>query len=125
MEFCWRELAHGVGDFSGSELSVRKEFLDQWGLKQALVDFEAVEFDSLDDLLPGDVLVRRWGDPRSGNREGNSTLFLAPRADGTVWGIECNRLYNPHTGERKDGVVYRDYDLFQPSVDVYVLRRVQ
>jgi hypothetical protein len=125
MEFCWRELVHGAGDFRGEELEVRQEFVDKFGLNEALEEFTAVAFDKLDDLQPGDVLLRRWNHPKSGKREGNSTLFLAPRRDGNVWGIECNRLYNPETGQRKDGVVYRAYNLFQPDVDVYVLRRVE
>ncbi len=123
MEFCWRELARGIDDFTDEELEVRKEFLEKWGLNEALVDFEAIEFDALDDLQPGDLIVRRWHSSKTGKREGNSTLFLAPRPNGTVWGIECNRLDNPNSGERFDGIIERVYDLFQPKVHVYVLRR--
>lgn len=126
MEFCWRELADGVDAFSPAERTVRQEFLEQWGLRAALEDFEAIRYRSPADLRPGDVLVRRWGEPSvSGAREGNSTIYLATQPDGLVCGVECNRFAHPRTGERRDGVIYRSYDLSLPSVDVYVLRLIE
>ncbi len=123
LEFCWREQVHGVETFRSDELPVRQEFLQQWGLREAQEKFEAVEFTTLDDLQPGDLLIRRWGDGETQSRSGNSTIYLKSIDETSVWGIECNRLYHEPTGDRMDGVGFRIYNLFQPGVDVYVLRR--
>ena len=97
----------GLESFSSREREIRQEFIEQWGLSEALEKLNAVGFSSIDDLQPGDLIIRRWGDGETGKRSGNSTIYLAPIDDTTVWGIECNRLYHEASGERMDGVIYR------------------
>lgn len=121
MEYTWRELVYGPAAFSEKELSVREEFLVEWGMAQALKEYKAISPSSTGDLEEGDLVIWRWNEATPGQRSGHVVMFLGPMNESSFYGIEANRKDD----KSKEGILIGKFILLREKIDTYVLRRTK
>ena len=118
MEYTWREAKDGVKAFNEKERAIRNEFLDKWGMREALREYEAIAPEPA-LLRPGDLVIWRWTGAND-VRQGHVVLVLetGPHA-GEFSGIEANR----DDDKSKEGILVGSFSLSRTNAETYVLRR--
>jgi hypothetical protein len=119
MEYTWRELHDGKKAFDADELKIRDEFYSDWGLKEALEEFEAIDPQKA-KLEVGDIVI--WRTPAVKSKTGHTVMYLEPGKDESEFiGIEVNR----QDDKSLEGFITKPSQLERLNSATYVLRRKQ
>lgn len=120
MEYTWRSVRNESFEKDDSEGKIREDFKLNWGLKEAVEEYQAVE-PKVEKVQPGDLIVWRWTPTNAKARTGHVVMFVdwIDRSMGEFVGIEVNR----EDDKSLEGFVFRNLKLVKENADTYILRR--
>jgi hypothetical protein len=119
MEYTARELGAGLPLTTETELNLKKEFWETWGMRQATTEYTAHVPESTKDIRDGDIVVWRWIPAGKTAPTGHAVLVVDIKDDDSFVALECNR----EDDKSLDGIVLTERLLKKDTANIYVLRR--